>query len=91
MAPYNQNRTIKFHAWQSILFSVAAIAISIVFSIFVMSIGYGFGLFTIITMFYLIFRLALFVLWLFVMYKAYSGQKFMLPIIGPFAEKQANT
>jgi uncharacterized membrane protein len=28
-------------------------------------------------------------LWLFLMYKAYNNQKFMLPIIGPLAEKQA--
>jgi uncharacterized membrane protein len=91
LAPYNQNRNIKFHAWQSILFSAVAIAISIVFSMFVWGVGYGFGLFTLFTMVYLIFRLAMFVLWLFVMYKAYSGQKFMLPIIGAIAEKQANS
>jgi uncharacterized membrane protein len=91
MAPYNQNRNIKFHAWQSILFSAVVIAIGIVFSMFVWTISYGFGLWTMVTMVYLVFRLAMFVLWLFVMFKAYNGQRFMLPIIGQFAEKQANT
>jgi len=28
-------------------------------------------------------------LWLFMMYKAYNNEKFVLPIIGPLAEKQA--
>jgi uncharacterized membrane protein len=32
----------------------------------------------------------MFVLWIFLMYKAYQGEKFKLPIIGDFAEKQAN-
>lgn len=91
LAPYNQNRNIKFHAWQSILFSAAVIIIGIIFSMFMWNIGYGFGLWTLITMIYLIFRLAMFVLWLFVMFKAYNGQKFMLPVIGQIAEKQANS
>jgi uncharacterized membrane protein len=91
LAPYNQNRNIKFHAWQSIFFSGAVIAVGIVFSMFIWNIGYGFGLWTLITMVYLVFRLAMFVLWLYVMFKAYNGQKFMLPVIGPIAEKQANS
>ena len=31
----------------------------------------------------------LLLLWLFLMYKAYQGEKFKLPVIGDFAEKQA--
>jgi len=31
------------------------------------------------------------VLWLILVFKAYQGQKFKLPIIGDMAEKQANT
>lgn len=29
-----------------------------------------------------------FILWLVLIYKAYQGEKFMLPVIGPWAEKQ---
>jgi uncharacterized membrane protein len=29
------------------------------------------------------------ILWILLMVKAYQGQKFMLPIIGPLADKQA--
>jgi uncharacterized membrane protein len=33
--------------------------------------------------------LAFFVLWIIMIIKAYQGQKLVLPIIGPLAEKQA--
>jgi uncharacterized membrane protein len=31
-----------------------------------------------------------FVIWLLLMFKAYQGEKFKLPVIGDIAEKQAN-
>jgi uncharacterized membrane protein len=34
--------------------------------------------------------IVMFVLWILLMYKAYEGEKFKLPFIGDFAEKQAN-
>jgi uncharacterized membrane protein len=30
----------------------------------------------------------MFLLWLFLMYKAYSGEKFLVPIVGAIAESQ---
>jgi uncharacterized membrane protein len=36
-----------------------------------------------------VFGFGFFFLWLFLMYKAYNKEKFVLPIIGPLAEKQA--
>jgi uncharacterized membrane protein len=33
--------------------------------------------------------LGAFGLWLFLMYKAYNGERYMLPIIGEFADRQA--
>jgi len=34
--------------------------------------------------------LAFFILWLIVMIKAFNGQRFKIPVVGDFAEKQAN-
>jgi uncharacterized membrane protein len=34
-------------------------------------------------------ELAFFLLWLFMMYKAYNNERFMLPFIGVLAAKQA--
>ena len=38
---------------------------------------------------YPIVGLSFFALWLVLMYKAYNGERWVLPVIGPLAEKQA--
>ena len=90
LAPYNQNRLIKFHAFQSIFLSVAMIAISIV--LFILSSGLAFVPFVgpiLSLLISLAIWLGVFVLWLMLMYKAYNKERWVLPIIGPLAEKQA--
>ena len=88
LAPYNQNRNIRFHAFQSIFYSVAAFALGIVFG-FIGIITGGWTLF-LLPVFWLI-RLGMFVLWLVLIIKAYQNQKLVLPIIGPMAEQQAGS
>jgi len=80
LAPYNQNRNIRFHAFQSIFLHVAVILVWYVM-LFILQ---GFALFLTPLV-----GLAIFVLWLYVLYQTYQGQKLVLPIIGPLAEKQA--
>lgn len=90
LAPYNQNRTIRFHAFQSIFLNVAFIPIWIVMVILSMILHFIPVLGTIVSLLlYLVCGLGFFFLWLFLMYKAYNKEKFVLPIIGPLAEKQA--
>ena len=91
LAPYNQNRTIRFHAFQSIFLHIAMIigffALSIIFGIFIrvpfLGALIGLALWPIV-------GLACFALWLMLMYKAYNNEKWVLPLVGPLAEKQAN-
>jgi uncharacterized membrane protein len=85
MAPYNQNRAIRFHAFQSIFFSVAVIAIRIVLSIVLSAV---LGFFTMLTIQSLI-SLCFFGLWLYLLIMAYQGKTVVLPVIGPLAQKQA--
>jgi len=90
LAPYNQNRTIRFHAFQSIFFNVAMIPLWFVFTIlsFILhAIPVLGGL--VMMLLWVVFLFASFGGWLFLMYKAYNKEKFLLPIIGPLAEKQA--
>jgi uncharacterized membrane protein len=83
IAPYNQNRKIRFHAFQSIFFHVAFIAVWIAWTfISVVSGGWLFFVSPIIW-------LAFLVLWIVLIIKAYQDQKLVLPVIGPLAEKQA--
>jgi uncharacterized membrane protein len=90
MAPYNQNKTIRFHAFQSIFLNVAMIPLWFVFTIlsFVMHYIPVLGA-LIMLLLWLVFGFGFFALWLFLMYKAYNKEKFVLPLIGPLAEKQA--
>jgi uncharacterized membrane protein len=83
LSPYNQNKKVRFHAFQSIFLHVSAIIIWIVW-IFV-SIVSG-GLLGLVSP---LIWLGFFVLWLVVIIKAFQDQKVVLPIIGPLAEKQA--
>ena len=83
IAPYNQDKTVRFHAFQSIFFNIAWIVFWIVWSFFsLMMHGFGFLLSP-------LFGLAFFLLWLYLMYSAYTNKRVKLPVIGDLAEKQA--
>jgi uncharacterized membrane protein len=86
MPPYNKSAYVRFHAWQSILLTVVAVAFEIVLAILA-RIPF-FGLF-IIPVFFIVW-LGFFILWLVVVLKAVNGAKFMIPFIGGIAETQAN-
>jgi uncharacterized membrane protein len=90
LAPYNQNRNIRFHAFQSIFLNIAWFAAYIVVSI----ISLAFRAIPILgelvyVVLHLSLALAALVLWLYLMFKAYNGEKIVLPLVGPLADKQA--
>ncbi len=88
LEPYNRNKAIRFHAFQSIFFFAAWVAISIVVGV----VGEIFGMVGLFGLWHFVARLVflgLFVIWIMLMVKAYQNQKWVLPIIGPLAEKQA--
>jgi uncharacterized membrane protein len=90
LEPYRNDPFIRFHAMQSILFSVAAIVFSIAWGIIwgiLISIS-GYMVFIDLPL-RLLISLGLFVLWLFVMYQAYNRREYRIPFIGAFAAKQA--
>lgn len=91
LAPYNQNKTIRFHAFQSIFFNVGMIVLMIVLSIVSMILSAIVPLLGGILMLLvsLVVWLGSFIVWIMLMVKAYQNQKWVLPIIGPLAEKQA--
>jgi uncharacterized membrane protein len=81
MEPYNRSTFIKFHCWQCISLCVVCFVINIVLG-FIPIIGW------IIIPF---FMLAVLAVVIFAIVKASQGSKLMLPVIGAFAEKQANS
>jgi uncharacterized membrane protein len=60
---------------------------SAVFGVFFV-VGLGF-FWSLIALSLSVVRLAFFLLWLFLMYKAYNNERFSLPIIGPLAASKA--
>jgi len=83
ISPYNQNKTVRFHAFQSIFLTVAYFVIQIAWSI-VSLLTHGLGF-----LFYPLLLLFFFVLWLYMMYSAYNNKRIKLPVVGDLAEKQA--
>lgn len=79
--PYNRDKLIRFHALQSIFLSIAALVISVAVSVIV-PFPVTLLLSPLLTLFWL-------VLWVFMLWKTYQGQKVVLPVIGPLAEQQA--
>jgi uncharacterized membrane protein len=91
LEPYNKRPFVRFHAFQSIIFSAAWIALSIAISIMFGIIGIAMGfMWPLLLLLRLVIGFGGFLLWLFLMFKAYNREKYMLPVIGPIAEKQAN-
>jgi uncharacterized membrane protein len=81
-----ENQFVRFHAMQSILFCAAWIILGVVLSVLMMIpvLGWIIGILG-----YLVVGLGGFILWLFVMYKAYQGEQYLLPVVGEIALRQA--
>lgn len=80
LEPYSKDKYIRFHAIQSLALAVATFAVSVVLS-FIPIFGWILLLFL---------PLGVFALAVICAVKAYQKEKFKLPWLGDFAEKQAN-
>ena len=90
--PYNRNPTIRFHAFQSIFFWIGVIVGGMVLSaISFVILALPFVGWIISFLLSLAYWLGAVVLWLYLMYKAYNRERVVLPVIGPWAEKQAQS
>jgi len=88
LSPYNQDKNIRFHAFQSIFLNVGIIiveiGITIVTGILFRVVGAFFGL-----ILWPVFSLAILALWLYMMISTYQGKTVVLPVVGDLARKQA--
>lgn len=89
--PYKRDPFVRFHAFQSIFFNVAWIGFWILWIILGLILSaVTKGLFFFIQMpIDLIITLGGLCLWGFLMYSAYQGKRFRIPVIGALAAKQA--
>ena len=99
LEPYNKDKFVRFHAFQSIFFNVVMIGFWIVWTILSMImgmigyrlLGYAIGglISTLMFLVSLVVFLAFLIAWVFLMFKAYNNQRFELPFIGKLAARQA--
>jgi uncharacterized membrane protein len=88
-----KDRFVRFHAWQSILYSIAYVIIWIVINVILGALFFADRTGLIGTLFGCLtplLALAFFIIWLLLMYRAYQGQLWKLPVIGDMAEQQAS-
>lgn len=84
---YNKRPYVRFHAWQSLVFNIFAIA-------FGYALAYTLPLFTFLGPHVLIgvtgvVGLAALLVWMWCVINALNGKRFRLPIIGNWADEQA--
>ncbi len=92
LEPYKNDRYVRFHAMQSILYSVACVIVAIVWSLIwglLVSIA-GFWVLAVDVPLRLLLSLGLFGFWLFLMFQAYSQREYRIPWIGNIAAKQVH-
>jgi len=94
-----KNKTVRFHAMQSIL---TFLPLTIIGWIFYGLLGISYETGTVLGATYsyptgysvfwyigMLINLLMFILWLILMFKAYQGEKFKLPVVGDIAEKHS--
>ncbi|MGB8681726.1 MAG: DUF4870 domain-containing protein [Candidatus Binatus sp.] len=89
LEPYNQDEFIRFHARQSIGFSIVWFAIAIVFGVFIAVLPHGLG--ALLNFILTLIDIALAVFWVVLMYKAYNGERYRIPELADIVDSIAGT
>jgi len=85
LTPYNKDRFVRFHAYQSIFFCVAMIALNIAALILGIVLPRQMDL-----LLAGLLKLSFYGGTAWMMYQAYRGEMFKMPVVGDLAETQAN-
>lgn len=90
LEPYNKDKFVRFHSFQCIFFNAACCVLA--FALFIVSWILAFipilgGI--LVVLLWLALILGMFGVWIFLVYKAYNNQRFLLPVLGKLAAQQA--
>jgi uncharacterized membrane protein len=88
LEPYDKDEFVRFHARQSIAFSIAWFVINLVLGVFIAVLPLALG--RLLVGLQELINLALAILWIFLMYKAYSGERYRIPELADLADSFAN-
>jgi uncharacterized membrane protein len=87
LEPYDKDEFVRFHARQSIAFSIAWFVINIVLSVFIAVLPLALG--RLLGGLQGLVNLALAIMWIFLMYKAYIGERYRIPELADLADSFA--
>lgn len=88
--PYNRNKAIRFHAFQSIFLFVAMFVLFIALSIVSLVLGQvSFILASMFGLVQMLISLCSLLLWVYLLVMTIQDRRIVLPVVGPMAEKQA--
>lgn len=91
LEPYSRNRFVRFHSLQCLLLTLACLLIGVALKVvslvlfFIPVLGP-----LLISLISIVALLAAFVVWAVLLVKALQGEMFTLPVLGDFAQQQAN-
>ncbi len=84
LEPYDKDEFVRFHARQSIAFSVAWFVINLVLGVFIAVLPFALG--RLLVGLQELINLGLAIMWIFLMYKAYSGERYRIPELADLAD-----
>jgi len=84
LEPYDRDDFVRFHARQSIAFSVAWFALMIIAGVFIAVLPRPLS--GILNFFESVMNIGLAIVWVYLMYQAYIGNRFRLPILADWVE-----
>ena len=87
LTPYNTNRKIRFHAFQSLFLGIGLVGLCVALSVVSMVMPAFVGL--IISLAFMGVGFAFVALWVFMMWKTHQGGTVVLPHVGPLAQQYA--
>jgi uncharacterized membrane protein len=87
LEPYDKDDFVRFHARQSIAFSIAWFVINIVLSVFIAVLPFALG--RLLGGLQGLINLGLAIMWIFLMYKAYIGERYRIPELADLADSFA--
>jgi uncharacterized membrane protein len=84
LEPYDKDEFVRFHARQSIVFSIACFVVNIILSVFTAVLPGPLG--GIIRFLQGLLNIGFAVFWVFLMFKAYKGEKYRIPELADWAD-----
>lgn len=87
LSPYNRNKFVRFHAFQSIFFNLAWMVVWAVHLTLMLSMPWA--VMPVVDLLGVLLRLIFGITWVVLIVKAYQKERFKLPIIGDLAERQS--